>query len=124
MNNSGYEIYADNILVLLDQIKTLEYVRINEDGSLARDKYGNFITKGGLTITVNEVQAETDQATEGFLVDIGEKAFEGLEKKPQLGQLVTFTRHAGRPIFGDDGKVYRRLNYKELNGGSTSRKMK
>lgn len=123
LNKSGYEIYADNVLVLLADIKTLEHAKKAEDGSFMKDKYGDFMTNSGLLIPMSEVETETNCATEGYLVDIGEKAFEGLTKKPELGQLVTFTRYAGRPIFGDDGKVYRRLGWKELNGGSTSRKL-
>jgi hypothetical protein len=121
LNKSGYEVYADNLLVLLDGIRILETIKKNKDGSLCRTEEGHFISKANLIIPLDAVETETNQATEGFLVDMGEKAFEGLKKKPKLGQLLTFTRYAGRPIFGDDGKIYRRLNHKEINGGSTSK---
>lgn len=126
LNTSGYEVYSDNILVEIDlkAIKTLANIKMDKNRIPLINDRGDYMTTFGLVLARETIETETNCATEGFLVDMGEDAFKDYKKKPKLGQLLTFTRYAGRPIFGNDGKIYRRLGHKEINGGSTSKFIK
>lgn len=81
-------------------------------------------TTGGVWITDEQAEMQTQGATTGVLVAVGPMAFawdtdkarrwEG--EKPKPGDRVCFTRYAGQEYFGNDQQPYRLMQDRSIGG--------
>jgi co-chaperonin GroES (HSP10) len=110
-NNSGHEVLYDKVLVHLDQV--LDNCTITPEGDYK---------KGFLIYSREQMTVISEQETEGRIVYIGETAFDGLKKRPKVGDRITFPKYNGFVIYGDDGQFYRRLYCKDIGSIHSTKK--
>ena len=81
-------------------------------------------TAGGIHIADDLAERQTMGATTGVLIATGPQAFtydsSGLNRwdhdKPEPGTRVCFARYAGEEYMGDDGLLYRVMDYRSIGG--------
>lgn len=75
-------------------------------------------TKGGIILTADTQERETQAQASGVLVDIGPLAFlyeVENDTIPKLGQRVAFAKYGGQERTGKDGMRYRLLRDGDLS---------
>lgn len=75
-------------------------------------------TKGGIYVTVQTRKDEAYQATTGIVFELGETAFKDCERRPVVGNRVTFRSYAGIHVVEPNGETdlfYRILEDKEIH---------
>lgn len=74
-------------------------------------------TRGGIIVNVGENKEREELAgTHGMLVALSELAGEEVwgACRPEPGDMLTFERYSGQPVEGDDGRMYRLMQDKQV----------
>tara|TARA_R110000803_G_scaffold184316_1_gene246664 strand:- start:1401 stop:1700 length:300 start_codon:yes stop_codon:yes gene_type:complete len=73
-------------------------------------------SSGGIVYTSDVVEQDQNAQVNGKLIEAGSLAFEQWDVKPGMGVRVLFAKYAGIYTEGDDGKMYRLINDKDILG--------
>ena len=70
-------------------------------------------TQGGIIITDSAAERDVAKAACGVIVDIGDRAFEDVSIKPEIGDIVTFKPFRAHDVVFNEGEPgeYRMLAY-------------